>query len=59
MRNCLSDNFRWRAWHELDDTRRDASFGKNLVYNIIRIRCCRRGFPEDNITDESGCYQWQ
>lgn len=43
--NRLSDHLSWRAWYELDDARRDASFCEDLVHDVVGVCGCWGGFP--------------
>ena len=52
MVDRLRDNLRGWAGDELDNTRGDTRFGKDLVYEVVGIGRHRRGFPDDDIADE-------
>jgi hypothetical protein len=56
VRDGLRDHFQWRSRHELDGAWGNAGFGEDLVYDVIRIRCCGRGLPDDDIANQSRCY---
>lgn len=47
----LSDDFCGGSGRELDDTRRDTGLGEDLVDDIVRVGSCRRGFPDDYVSD--------
>ena len=57
MRDCLRDNLWGRAWHKLYNSGRHASLGEDLVNEVVGIRRCGRGLPNDDVANEGGCYR--
>ena len=55
----MSDGLRYnlRRWprDKLDDARGNSGFCKDLVNEVIGIRSRGRGFPNYDVTDQSGC----
>lgn len=52
----LCHDFRRWSRYKLDDTRRDASLGENLINKVIRIGSRRRGLPNHHISNQRRCY---
>jgi hypothetical protein len=53
--DCLRYNLRRWPRDKLDDARGNSGFCENLVNEVIGIRSRRRGFPNYDVTDQSGC----
>lgn len=47
----LGDNGRCGTGYELDDARGNASFGEDLMNEVVGVGCCWGRFPEDDIAD--------
>ena len=55
-REHLTDYSLRGARDELDNARRDASLGEDLVSNVVRVDGTRRRFPDDGVADQCRGY---
>ena len=51
VRDSLGNNFWWRSWDKLNDSRGNASLCEYLVDDIVRVSGSWRRFPDYNIAD--------